>query len=135
MENTPVVPVPALDLISDPIPEKYIPTQEDFFAFSLAMHMKAHNITLVKNKDYSPGGYPFSNFDRMNEPFGDDFGLKMLIARIQEKADRLISYAVNGHSDLNSEPIDNDFLDLCNYAILCLAYVRSKRGEDLRKFK
>jgi len=117
------------------VPEKRITTQEDFFAFSLAMHMKAHNITLVKNKDYSPGGYPFSNFDRMNEPFGDDFGLKMLIARIQEKADRLISYAVNGHSDLNSEPIDNDFLDLCNYAILCLAYVRSKRGEDLRDFK
>lgn len=102
-------------------------TQEDFFTFSREMHDKAHQITLVKNKDYSPGDNPFSNFETLKDEFGADFPLKLLVARIREKCDRLVSYVNNSHSDKNSEPEENDFLDLCNYSILMLGYIKQNR--------
>jgi isocitrate dehydrogenase kinase/phosphatase len=102
-------------------------TQEQFFAFSKEMHDKAHEITLIKNKDYSPGDNPFSNFETLKDEFGDDFPLKLLVARIREKCDRLVSYVNNGHSDKNSEPEENDFIDIANYAFLMLGYIKHIR--------
>lgn len=98
--------------------------QVEFVQFSKEMHDKSHQITTVKNKDYSPGSNPFSNFEKLKDRFGDDWPLKLLASRIQEKCDRLISYVDNGHSKDNSEPIDNDFLDIGNYAILMLGYIK-----------
>lgn len=117
MDNTPSTPI-----ISS---EKHITTQEDFFAFSLAMHMKAHNITLVKNKDYSPGDSPFSNFEKLIPYFGQDWPLKLLVARMHEKLDRITNLSVKGQSDSNSEPLSNNFYDLMNYAVLTFAYIES----------
>lgn len=102
-------------------------TQEEFLVFSKLMHEKAHGITLVKNVDYSPGENPFSNFEKLMEVFGEDWPLKMLIGRVHEKCDRITNYAIKGKSEYNSEPVENDFLDLANYAILTLAYIKARR--------
>jgi len=97
--------------------------QQQFIVFSKRMHDKAHAITCVKNSDYSPGANPFSNFEKLKGRFGADFPVKLLVSRLQEKCDRVITYAVRGKNRKNTEPIENDFLDIANYAILTLGYL------------
>lgn len=105
-------------------------TQEEFLQFSEEMHKKAHGITAVKNTDYSPGTNPFSNFEKLMDRFGPDWPVKLLASRIQEKCDRIVNYAVKGKSEANSEPLDNDFLDIGNYAILMLGYIKFHRPAE-----
>jgi hypothetical protein len=104
-------------------------TQEKFFAFSKEMHEKAHQITLIKNKDYSPNENPFSNFEKLKDRFGDNWPRKLLASRIQEKADRLVNDAVIDRSKENSEAEDNDYLDCANYCIMALAYKKSQQDD------
>jgi hypothetical protein len=101
-------------------------TQADFLRFSLDFHTKCHKTTTVKNVDYSPGENPFSNFEKLQKKFGQDWPLKLLISRMHEKLDRITNYAIKGKNKKNSEPLDNDFQDLANYSCLTLAYLKSK---------
>jgi hypothetical protein len=100
-------------------------TQKEFLDFSKEMHDKAHAITAVKNTDYSPGENPFSNFEKLIPYFGPDWPLKLLVARMHEKLDRITNLSVKGQSDSNSEPLSNNFYDLMNYAVLTFAYIES----------
>lgn len=103
--------------------------QKQFLQFSENFHEKAHKITTIKNTDYSPGENPFSNFEKLNCIFGNDWALKLLISRMYEKLDRITNYAIQGKDKSNSEPLENDFVDLANYSCLTLAYLKHQKNE------
>jgi hypothetical protein len=102
-------------------------TQQEFIDFSNWFHAAAHDITKVKNTDYSPGDNPFSNFEKLSPLFGADWPIKMLVARLHEKLDRITNYALHGKNPNNSEDEANDFIDLANYSAILLAYLKSKK--------
>lgn len=104
--------------------------QKEFVDFSAWFHTAAHDITVVKNTDYSPGNNPFSNFEKLAPLFGEDWPKKMLLARLHEKLDRITNYALTGKNPANSEPDENDFIDLANYACLTLAYIKSNQEKN-----
>lgn len=108
-------------------------TQKEFLDFSKEMHDKAHAITSVKNTDYSPGENPFSNFEKLSGLFGADWPVKLIVGRMHEKLDRITNFVVNGRSESNSEPLENDVLDLANYGIIFLAYTKTHDLQNNKK--
>jgi hypothetical protein len=102
-------------------------TQQELIDFSKYFHAVCHDITKVKNTDYSPGENPFSNFEKLQGLLGKDWPVKLLVSRMHEKLDRITNYAIKGKNADNSEPLENDFYDLANYSCLTLAYLKSKQ--------
>lgn len=71
-------------------------------------------------------------FKRKNHDYGnsfertaDEFGLVAPLIRIHDKVNRLTTLVKNQNSAKTNEKIEDTLLDLANYSVLTLAYLRS----------
>jgi hypothetical protein len=85
-------------------------------------------ITARKNHDYtSDSEDPFANFT-MVERLGVCSTEQGLLARMSDKFMRLSTFIKTGTFQVKEEGFQDSADDLCNYAIILCAYLKSKRG-------
>lgn len=78
-----------------------------------------------KNKDYTAGGGPFSNFEQAR-----DFGIEPLVGlslRLGDKFKRVQSYFKNESLAVKSEGIEDAYRDIIGYSLIALAMLHEKK--------
>lgn len=78
-----------------------------------------------KNKDYTAGGGPFSNFEQAKE-----FGVEPLLGlslRLGDKFKRVQSYFKNQSLSVESEGIEDAYRDIIGYSLIALAMLHEKK--------
>jgi hypothetical protein len=88
---------------------------------------KMVEITKKKNNDYSRNDDPFANFkvvEAYNIPVEVGF-----LTRMSDKMSRLSNYASGQDLKVTDESIEDTLLDLANYSLLCLGYIKSKKAK------
>lgn len=78
-----------------------------------------------KNKDYTAGGGPFSNFEQAR-----DFGIEPLVGlslRLGDKFRRVQSYFKNESLAVKSEGIEDAYRDIIGYSLIALAMLHEKK--------
>lgn len=71
-----------------------------------------------KNKDYG------NSFEKGL----DTFGIIPAVARITEKNDRLVELVTSGEQHVKDESIEDSLLDMANYAIMTVMWLRKNEG-------
>lgn len=97
---------------------------------------KMHEITCVKNADYSGSGDdPFSNFRQIGHIVQKD-GIEEIgfVTRMSDKMSRIGSFVSKGTLMVKDESVEDTLLDLANYCLLFIGYLRDKkeRRGDIR---
>lgn len=82
--------------------------------------------TRRKNNDYSYGDEPFRNFT-MVEQMGIAMTEQGFLTRMTDKMMRLSTFVQGGTLQVADEKVEDTLVDLANYSILMLCYLRSKR--------
>ena len=75
---------------------------------------------LAKNADYG------NSFDKTL----DQFGLVASAVRLNDKVNRISNLIINKEFSVKDESIEDTLLDLANYAVMTLAYIRKHRSSD-----
>ena len=75
-------------------------------------------------------------YERKNHDYGDSFGksyvewgLPMVCIRLDDKLNRLKSFAKGSKQMVSDESIDDTLMDLANYAIMTLVERRNANGD------
>jgi hypothetical protein len=86
-----------------------------------------YEITKKKNSDYTGDvSQPFKNFT-MVETMGAATTEQGFFTRMTDKLMRFGGFIKNGTLAVNDEKIEDTLLDLANYCLLCICYLRSKK--------
>lgn len=86
-------------------------------------------ITKAKNSDYTGDtSQPFKNFT-MVETMGAATTEQGFFTRMNDKMMRFAGFLKNGTLEVQDEKIEDTLMDLANYSILCICYLRSKRKD------
>lgn len=100
--------------------EKYL---KDFKTITEEMY----KITLAKNSDYTgDSSQPFKNFT-MVETMGAATTEQGFFTRMTDKIMRIAGFLKNGTLKVADEKIEDTLMDLANYCILFICYLRSKK--------
>jgi hypothetical protein len=84
-------------------------------------------ITKAKNSDYTGDDtQPFKNFT-MVETMGAATTEQGFFTRMMDKLMRFAGFIKNGTLEVEDEKIEDTLLDLANYCLLCICYLRSKK--------
>ena len=84
-------------------------------------------ITKAKNADYTGDDtQPFHNFT-MVEKIGAASAEQAFFTRMTDKLMRFASFIRHGKLEVSDEKIEDTLLDLANYCLLCICYMRSKK--------
>lgn len=84
-------------------------------------------ITTKKNSDYTgDDSSPFKNFT-MVETMGFATTEQGFCTRITDKVMRIAGFVKNGTLQVEDEKVEDTLLDLANYALLMICYLRSKK--------
>ncbi len=87
-------------------------------------------ITRKKNHDYSRSENPFSNFETIGA-----YGLSVeqgFVTRMSDKMSRIANFTLQGKLLVEDESIADTLLDLANYSILMMGYLKSKQEAALK---
>lgn len=94
-------------------------TKQEYIQFHTDCCRKMVEITASKNNDYTGiGDDPFKNFRKRGE-------LGFLV-RMDDKISRIESFLEKGNFQYSKESLEDTCLDLANYALLLLGYVKEK---------
>lgn len=105
-------------------------SKEQYAQYHKEVCDKMHQITLVKNADYTGGSNdPFFNFTRV-EALGIASAEVGFLTRMSDKMSRITTFVNKGSLKVKDESAEDTLLDLANYCILMAAYLKSKRDED-----
>ncbi len=86
-----------------------------------------YKITVAKNHDYTGDPtQPFKNFT-MVETLGVATTEQGFFTRMTDKMMRLGGFIQNGTLKVQDEKIEDTLMDLANYSILLVCYLRSKK--------
>lgn len=86
-----------------------------------------YKITEAKNSDYTGDNeQPFKNFT-MVETMGGATTEQGFFTRMTDKLMRFAGFLRNGTLQVKDEKIEDTLLDLANYCLLCICYLRSKK--------
>lgn len=86
-----------------------------------------YKITLAKNSDYTgDSSQPFKNFT-MVETMGAATTEQGFFTRMTDKIMRIAGFLKNGTLKVADEKIEDTLMDLANYCILFICYLRSKK--------
>lgn len=84
-------------------------------------------ITTAKNSDYTgDSSQPFKNFT-MVETMGAASTEQGFFTRMNDKMMRFAGFLKNGTLAVEDEKIEDTLMDLANYSILLICYLRSKK--------
>ncbi len=101
--------------------------QEEYLKDFKALTDRMYAITLAKNTDYTGDtAQPFKNFT-MVETMGAATTEQGFFTRMMDKIMRFAGFLKNGTLAVKDEAIEDTLLDLANYCLLCICYMRSKR--------
>ena len=86
--------------------------------------------TKKKNSDYTgDDNSPFKNFT-MVETMGFSTTEQGFLTRMTDKIMRVSSFVKNGTLQVKDESATDTLLDLANYALLMICYLKSKKDEQ-----
>lgn len=86
-----------------------------------------YGITQRKNSDYTgDNSQPFKNFT-MVETMGAATTEQGFFTRMNDKMMRFAGFLKNGTLQVEDEKIEDTLMDLANYSILLICYLRSKK--------
>ena len=93
---------------------------------------KAREIMRAKNHDYAgpSGETPFANFEAC-EQVGICTTEQGFLVRVMDKIKRLITFTQAGELKVEKETVEDGGLDIVNYIILFMAYLRDKGHLDV----
>lgn len=101
--------------------------KEEYLAEFKALTDQMYAITKAKNSDYTgDADQPFKNFT-MVETMGFATTEQGFLTRITDKVMRLSSFVKNGTLEVSDEKVEDTLLDLANYSLLFICYLKSKR--------
>lgn len=102
-------------------------TKEDYLKFHRECLEKMAKITAAKNADYTGiGDDPFANFTRV-ELLGICSTEQGFLTRMMDKLSRITSFVQKGELQVKDESVEDTLLDLSNYCILMMGYIKSKK--------
>jgi len=104
-------------------------TKDEYMEFHRECCERMQTICKAKNSDYTGlDPSPFANFIRV-----EDMGVASteagFMVRMLDKYCRINSFVQKGILDVKDESIEDTLLDLANYSILLMGYIRSKKEE------
>jgi len=101
--------------------------QEQYLQEFKKLTEEMYAITKAKNSDYAGDtDQPFKNFT-MVETMGGSTTEQGFFTRMTDKLMRFAGFLRNGTLQVQDEKIEDTLLDLANYCLLCICYLRSKR--------
>jgi hypothetical protein len=104
----------------------YMNTQEFLGEFK-KLTEDMYEVAKKKNADYTgDSSSPFKNFT-MVETMGAATTEQGFFTRMMDKLMRFAGFIKNGTLAVSDEKIEDTLLDLANYCLLCICYLRSKR--------
>lgn len=102
-------------------------TRDEFLVEFKGLTEQMYAIAEKKNSDYTgDNALPFKNFT-MVETMGAATTEQGFFTRMTDKLMRFAGFIKNGTLKVNDERIEDTLLDLANYCILCICYLRSKK--------
>lgn len=102
-------------------------TREELILFHRETCDQMRQIMSEKNADYT--GFnkdPFFNFSTV-EYLGIARTEQGFLTRMTDKLLRLTTFVKQGHLKVNDEKVEDTLMDLSNYCILMLAYLKGKK--------
>lgn len=105
------------------------PTREWYIELHKSLCHRLIEITARKNADYTGGSTEndaFANF-RQVEKLGICSTEIGFLTRMTDKMSRLNSFVKKGELQVKDESVEDTLLDLANYCILMIGYIRSKK--------
>lgn len=103
--------------------------QEEYLSEFKQVTDQMFEITKRKNSDYTgDNSQPFKNFT-MVETMGAATTEQGFFTRMNDKMMRFAGFLKNGTLQVEDEKIEDTLMDLANYSILCICYLRSKRKD------
>lgn len=101
-------------------------TKEEYLKEFKALTDQMYQITEKKNSDYTgDSSSPFKNFT-MVEEMGFATTEQGFMTRITDKVMRISSFVKQGTLKVEDEKVSDTLLDLANYALLMICYLKSK---------
>lgn len=104
--------------------------KKEYLEFHRAACDKMVEITAAKNNDYCPSeDDAFANFKLVEKLRVSTVEVGFL-CRITDKLSRIISFMQKGELLVKDESVEDTILDLCNYSLLLLGYLKSQGKVD-----
>ena len=101
--------------------------QEEYLKDFKEITEEMYKITQAKNSDYTgDSDQPFKNFT-MVETMGASTTEQGFFTRMTDKVMRIAGFLKNGTLKVADEKIEDTLMDLANYCILFICYLRSKK--------
>ncbi len=102
-------------------------TKDEYMKLHEELCQKMMTITKAKNADYTGGSAdPFANFARV-EALGICSTEQGFLTRMTDKLCRINSFVQKGTLQVKDESVEDTLLDLANYSILLIGYLKSKK--------
>lgn len=111
-------------------------TKEQYLEFHAQTCQRMIEITRNKNADYTGGSDdPFNNFRHIGNlvqgvPSVCEIGF---LTRMSDKFARVGSFVAKGQLQVKNESVEDSLLDLANYCILMMGFIRSQANEPTNK--
>jgi hypothetical protein len=107
--------------------------REQYLKFFKDTTDKMFEITKKKNHDYSgaDGVNPFSNFTRV-EALGICSTEQGFLTRMSDKMSRIATFVSAGELQVKDESVEDTLIDLANYSLLMLGYIKSKKKPEIK---
>lgn len=104
----------------------------EFIEYHAQTVKKMNEICKAKNQDYSGGGdcSAFNNF-MIVEHKGICSTEAGFLVRMEDKMMRINNLIKNGGAAVKDEAIEDTLMDLANYSILMMGYLKSKKDKTL----
>lgn len=101
--------------------------KEQYLAEFKALTDMMYEITKAKNSDYTgDSAQPFKNFT-MVETMGFASTEQGFCTRLTDKMMRIAGFVKNGTLQVADEKVEDTLLDMANYSLLFICYLKSKR--------
>lgn len=105
-------------------------TKEKYMELHAYLCQKMMDITKAKNADYTgTNADPFANF-RHVESFGCVTAEQGFFTRMTDKMARISSFIQKGVLEVKDESVEDTLLDLANYSLLLIGYLKDKKEKD-----
>lgn len=102
-------------------------TTDEFLKLHKELCQKMYDISYKKNKDYSGSdSNPFRNFQNV-EMLGITSTEHGFLVRMTDKMARLTNFVNTKTLHVKDESAEDTLLDLANYSLLMLGYLKSKQ--------
>jgi len=101
--------------------------QDQYLKDFEALTAKMLKITKAKNADYTGDtSRPFKNFE-MVETMGFSSTEQGFCTRLTDKIMRVAGFVKNGTLQVKDERVEDTLLDMANYCLLFICYLKSKK--------